>query len=506
MMLPLRLSRLALESLGIQLSKLSRDLISLLGKTEFEEFNSRYLNPTCKYIENMISNLPPFFANDICGTLVNYILNASYEFEKECLSVGECSMRIFVLGLDVFLKILLSVTHSDMTKLDIFFGQQQTKQYCNFLTSYLNIALQKMKAIKSLHLQVVMPRDVPVFKNVKNLSKLEEFTFNGCSDDDLKNLFSMGAQLSKLDVRGSFSITDNSIDHILKFKSLKYLNVRQTCISEKGLMKLMEGMKELSRTTYWDMDTEPSSALKVFKSSFLEQHTALLPDCFPNLVYVEIHLGNPVTLTALKQLKNLKMLAVCCNINPRYRFQVILEELLNEIGKQLLELTLENVENISLKHIAETASSLQKLCLTHCISIPRLLCGGDVQANVFPEFPSVSYFKLGIINGPEDLLQYIISRFVNLKIVALYIPQVLPIANFLHYLVQTMKLGKFEALEIGGNRFEVCGQLLLFSKVSGPSLIINVQDFEQLCHAMLTGDMEYENRGPDRYKYIDILT
>ncbi|PSN33820.1 hypothetical protein C0J52_19358 [Blattella germanica] len=489
MMLPLRLSRLALESLGIQLSKLSRDLISLLGKTEFEEFNSRYLNPTCKYIENMIENLLPFYANDVCGTLVNSILNASCDFEKE----SGCLILVRDLGLDVFLKILSSVTHSDMTKLDIFFGRRKlTKEYSNFLTSYLNIALQKMKAIKSLHLQVVMPRDVPVFKNVKNLSKLEEFTFNGCSDDDLKNLFSMGAQLSKLDVRGSFSITDNSIDHILKFKSLKYLNVRQTCISEKGLMKLMEGMKELSRTSYRDMDTEPSSALKVFKSSFLEQHTALLPDCFPNLVYVEIHLGNPVTLTALKQLKNLKMLAVCCNINSRYRFQVILEELLNEIGKQLLELTLENVENISLKHIAETASSLQKLCLTHCMSIPRLFCGGDVQANVFPEFPSVSYFKLGIINGSEDLLQYIISRFVNVKVVALYLPQMWPRDTFLNYLVQTMKLETLEVLWDHGSRFEIFDKLLIFSKANGPFLIRNVKDIH---YALMR---EYTMRRSDR--------
>ncbi|KAI5709619.1 hypothetical protein M8J75_001674 [Diaphorina citri] len=109
---------------------------------------------------------------------------------------------------------------------------------------YIVFLLQTNHRGKSMYLELVQKmRHLQQFQQKEGPLRL---CFKQCSDEDLRQIFSIGSfgNLESLDL-GFTHVTSNCADVIIKFPSLKYLNLWSTQFGDTGLRKISEHLTQL---------------------------------------------------------------------------------------------------------------------------------------------------------------------------------------------------------------------------------------------------------------------
>lgn len=482
--LPFRLSHLALDVFGKYVSSLIVDLVTLSQDTNIKDFGSEYLQPTCDVLEELIQHtVPSTLANEVTEKLLTHVLHTYNHLvwrERLFLVLHKQQTSWYE---EIVVQIACATFHPSTTVFEYnkrCIGIAFTPFEIQFMNRYLDKVLRKVKNIKVIRVSVGKFNTKIIFDCVLSSESLEEFSSHFSSDDTLKMLSKSCKHLKHLDVSDS-SVTDDSVEEILNFKNLKSLKINNTKLSSEAVTKILkEGT-----------NTSSKLPLELLKSPLTPSQIQLLPECFPNLVSLEIAVIEDCSLTPLKYLKKLKSLSICQNSpigTSNFKFSSA-KDLLLEIGSQLRNLSIQEVSNTDLKFIGETCPNLKCISL-HFKNSDRLgfLEGFSAfeysEISPLPEFPSVHYCDLTAYN--LEFIKYFVSRLVNVKEVriSLFKRRHDPLVKFV---LEKMLQGAIQTLHINRNKIRISGQFGVINSVNGSTLIVKIQELECIMGRVCSG-------------------
>ncbi|PSN45271.1 hypothetical protein C0J52_10337 [Blattella germanica] len=177
-----------------------------------------------------------------------------------------------------------------------------------------------------------------------NIQCIESFIFKDCcADEDIIVLNKFTQVLEEVDVEGSYEVTDAVVDILKNLKNLRRLNLAGTKITPSGITQILEGNKQLIELSVNEVLTSDID--------YMQELT--------NLRSLKLDVIDS-DVSSLKYLKNLDKIGLRkCNFHQ-------LRSLLLDIGKRLLEIQLEEVQQIDLQFILRELIGLTKLSLKKC--------------------------------------------------------------------------------------------------------------------------------------------
>ena len=482
--LPFRLSHLALETFGKYVSNLIVDLVSISQDTQIEDFSSKYLEPTCGILEELILHtVPSTLANEVTEKLLTHVLHTYNHLvwrERLFLVIHKQQTSWYE---EVVVHIACAIFHPCTTVFEYnrkCIGIAFIPFEIQFMNRYLDKVLRKVKNIKVIRVSVGKFDTKVIFDRVLSSESLEEFSSHFTSDDTLKMLSKSCKHLKHLDVSDS-SITDQSVEDILNFKNLKSLKINNTKLSTEAITRIL---KEGAITS-------AKLPLELLKSRLTPTQIEFLPECFPNLVSLEIAVIEDCSLTPLKTLKRLKSLSICQSSpigTSNFKFSS-LKELLCEIGTQLRSFSIQEVHNTDLKFIIESCPNLQYINL-HFKNSDHLGFSEGFTAfeyseiSPLPEFLSIHYCDLTAYN--LEFIKYFVSRLVNVREVriSLFKRRHDPLVKFV---LEKMLQGAIQTLHINRNKIRISGQFGVINSVSGSTFIVKIQELECIMGRVCSG-------------------
>ncbi|KAJ9590865.1 hypothetical protein L9F63_016109, partial [Diploptera punctata] len=481
--LPFRLSHLALEVFGKYVSNLIVDLVTLSQDANVEDFDSKYLQPTCDILEELIHHtVPSTLANEVTEKLLTHVLRTYNHLvwrERLFLVIHKQQTSWYE---EIVVHIASATFHPCTTVFEYnkrCIGIAFTPFEIQFMNRYLDKVFRKVKNIKVIRVSVGKFDTKIIFDRVLSTQSLDEFSSHFSSDDTLKVLSQSCKHLKHLDVSDS-KVTDQSVEDILNFKNLKSLKINNTKLSPEAVTKILKGV-----------NTHSKLPLELLKSPLTPTQIELLPECFPNLVSLEISVSENCSLASLKSLKKLQSLSISQNSpigTSNFNFSSA-KELLSEIGSRLRNLSIQEVHNTDLKFIAKSCPNIQCISLNFKNS-DRM--GFQEGLNVFeyseisplPEFPSVQYCDLTAYN--LEFIKYFVSRLVNVKEVriSLFKRRHDPLVKFV---VDKMLQGAIQTLHINRNKIRISGQFGVINSVNGSTFIVKIQELECIMRRVCSG-------------------
>ncbi|PSN32266.1 hypothetical protein C0J52_25841 [Blattella germanica] len=421
-MLP-RLSTLCMKVLENRVSSITLKLLEL--STDYEvDFDSKYLDPTCRKLEEIISGIPCSLANEVTDKLLHTVMFSYQKF----LSKESVELKILLKHNTSFIvDVACSVLHPYTTIFCYADWCYSEHIGSDSIYQFIVKALDKMRCIESLRLEVYSATKVKrncirfAVKDQTCLRKVEELTVYGLGMYRLHRQFQ---GLKKLVIgQHSFKSWQDADINILQLGHLEYLDVVDMKLNQEQVRNLIEGLSITQAKTQKEKFTK-GHPLKVFKFESMQNTVSLVVSHFPYLTSVKIVVISLCNLTVLKGLRQLKSLDICSK--TRDTFQSILGEFLKECGNRLQELKLANIYETDLKFVAQHCPSLQKLCLYDCDG--KFFREPPLFKKIFPkiklrgvyEFPSVQTFQFNIhllIAAEGDAISHIISKCVNVQVI-----------------------------------------------------------------------------------------
>jgi hypothetical protein len=237
---------------------------------------------------------------------------------------------------------------AELTELDVTYST---------VASFVASRLWTMGKLKRLRITCCSQNETwleDVKRYMHSFPYLEEFSFRiNCTDDILRILCRSCRYLKCLDVSGSRSVTDDSVQSFLGLTCLQELNLICTEISEKGYIDLINGLAE--RAVYV---RQPNYMKSIGCDCYSDGQLITLVTRLMNVREVSLRMCDlSATASALKHLENLRVLRL------KYCFFTDVAELLLTIGRQLLELELENTGNLDVAVVRDNCPLLVKLVI-----------------------------------------------------------------------------------------------------------------------------------------------
>ena len=474
---PLRLSSLALESFGQLILRLMKNI--LFGQAPSE---------AAEHVQQMIiTYIPPGMADYVTERLLSCILCSFDElilsnfmcqkgfhlYTNSCETVGEAALCVA----QATIHPSASCFHYNQD----YEGQLSSSYIRMFMRRYLNNLLPRLRNIRVLKLRTVQFDSELLANSDVCLHNLEEFAYNFCTDNMLQILSSKSSKLKVLDIRESREVTNDSVQHILKFRELNSLKINNTKITESGVTRIMKGFPQ----EFFNFRAEKRQLdLTEFKSTFTAVHIDLVPQSFKNLVTLEIFLAEECNLAPLGSLSQLRNLALCRygfpNI-PDFHFSYAVP-LLKDIGSQLESLKIVNLNGTKLGIIAATCPYLSTLSLQFPDSQKLGLAEGlsvEDYARLLPlpTLPPVQCLDLKMRNC--SLTEYLLLKFKGirkLRLLSLYHSS----DSLLTYLVNSLCNGTIEVLEVRETIIRASGCHVIVSHVNGYSVVIDACHMREL--------------------------
>ena len=250
-----------------------------------------------------------------------------------------------------------------------------------------------------------------------------------CTDYIMQIISENCPNLQILDVTSSRSVTDRSIDHILKLKQLHELQLHRTSVSMVGFAELIVGLEKLQDLGRCDdfgkvvkyiyenyYKIGPFNLKKFQIRDLTTDHLKLMVDMFPNIeclsLFHDEQNSDLTLLTTLCNLKDLKLLS--CNFYTDY-----LKHVLEIRGCNLTSLHFEHVEEINLNalvYISQFCPHLKSLVLYNCdfVDQPESYSGW-LKIKPFENLERVFWVVDCAINHLEFLLSHSINiRYIHL--------------------------------------------------------------------------------------------
>jgi hypothetical protein len=375
---PVSLEKLSLEAFGNYVSELSTGLLNLAVSSKDKppcSVFSLFKMVLCQYraLQWEDSSIGLHHAEDVSRRLRHTLQAAvvrklANKITHELLNTLDNSDTFRYINSPFCERILQELVyaslHSDLTELDITY-----RHIASFVVSRM-WAMGKLRTLKVTSRRENEAWLEDVKKYLPTFSYLEEFSFRmNCTDDVLDVLCRSCRHLKRLDVSGSYCVTDESVTSIVRLTCLEKLDLICTGISEKGHIDLVNGFA--LRAVYvqqphcmknFGCDCYSYTQLRILVTNLINIREISLRMC-------DFH----TTLSALEHLEDLQVLRL------KYFLFTDVTDLLLTRGYQLLELEVENSGNLDLKFVCESCPCLVKLVIRdrtykyeNCGSFPKL--------------------------------------------------------------------------------------------------------------------------------------
>jgi hypothetical protein len=235
---------------------------------------------------------------------------------------------------------------------------------------------------------------------------LKRFSSWVCSNEDIVLLSTCCKGLESLDFIKSPYVNNGCLKYLIKFRHLKELYLSGTQITQSGLTWILDALS--STEDHGGHFTSLSKQLISFGcGSPNETHINLLASRFRNLKSLQlVNVQRETRMTRLTELRYLSNLTILSS--------GVSEEFLQVIGYKLkcLEISLHSFSE--LKWIYDYCPSIECLHLFFRVpNEPQSTLMSYFERCPLPEFRSVKRLQLTLYN--QDITDYIVSRFVNVK-------------------------------------------------------------------------------------------
>lgn len=377
------LETLALRAVGEYVTTLGQRLISSICGLIVADpsVSAQFLQNRIDWLNTLLISSVPYYLYDKMAVEVLKAVQQLIERTKKTYSQHSC-MVTFVNEMNVVVSLTGTVINSHLKAVD-FTSWPKMMRYV------LYKSLRKMTGLENLNLGSCLGgwsnHDkcfLDALSSMKNLHTLC-LCFD-CTDVIIQILGENCPKLQNLDVTSSRSVTERSVQSLLKCKELRELQLHRTSMSVLGYAQLLMGLPKLQDLGRCDefgsvlkhiYDTNPSAGpfeIKKFHSrDITTEHLKLLVYMCPKLYHVSIfhdeQIWNITLLTVLQHLTELKLLS--CDF---YTDNV--KQLLEIKGSIITSLHLEHVEEIDLNalmYISQFCPKLKNLVLYNCDLLPH---------------------------------------------------------------------------------------------------------------------------------------
>lgn len=225
--------------------------------------------------------------------------------------------------------------------------------------------------------------EVSIIQSLKELHCLKYLVINYDGTDNILNCIVENCKMiEKLDLSSSGSITNNSIDIMVKLKRLRSVQLYRTFVTLEGFAKLLlncPNLEDIGRCDnigkvleYIQCHVDPTKTfkLKIYVSRYAAGHhlqlaVQMCPDIKSMTVYHNTLQSDLMVLIGLRDLRELKLLS--CDF---YADQI--KQILQVKGCNISNLHLEHVDQIDLNalmYISQMCPLLESLTLYNCTLI-----------------------------------------------------------------------------------------------------------------------------------------
>jgi hypothetical protein len=318
-------------------------LVTFPQYTAADTPKQRYVEQTCRRLQQEVYwKLPSSLVNQVTAKLLHCI-NKTYS------DIYYSVYRQW--GEEVLPMVLSAVLHPALTTLECVEGLSHTLECQEFVWDRLFLTIHdvvyKFPNLKVLKYGYIRRTKDWVINDINVSANLEHLWFlELCNDKFIENVAAKCRLLKSIDVSNSHNVTDESIEYLLKFERLEGLNISGTGISERGLARLLAGLRL----------NGCSNTLKSFGCNNLtSSELDTLAFKFQNLTSVNLSPKDESCFFPLKILKHLSRVT----LSGIEFYQA--EDLLFAIGRQLVFLELHHVYNVRMSSIGEMCPSVRCL-------------------------------------------------------------------------------------------------------------------------------------------------
>lgn len=264
--------------------------------------------------------------------------------------------------------------------------------YCNFeetpklLQQTFYVRLKDLKGLEFLNLGSLtggwktLDMEPTITDGLENMPNLQYLSLNyDCTDTLLLKLIETCPRLIALDVSSSKSITNDSVNLIIRLKKLRYINLHRTSVTLDGYIKLLLNLKkledigrfdEIGRCLEYIVDNYvdfKGFALRKFCSRYVTtRFLQIISEYCPEMQFVSIFFNMLICdLSALIGINNLSILhLLSCDF-----FSDNIRDVLAVKGCNITHLHLEHVDQIdmnALMYISQYCPDLKIFTIYNC--------------------------------------------------------------------------------------------------------------------------------------------
>jgi hypothetical protein len=282
-----------------------------------------------------------------------------------------------------------------------------------FVQELLIKLLYVIPNIKALILPPVRrPNYMRLFvERIQILTQLQEFRFRvGCTTEIIIELSKYCPHLIKLSVQYSRRVDDQCVEHLLKLKHIRHLNVAETSISNNSYRALLSGLPQLQDITWFDPIEPVLMGLKgclpsvrkfvgkVSSAQLLVRKCPKISELVLNSLTEDIS-----DLGELRSVAELSVLDCCCSA-------IGLSALITRLGGTLRNLKMHHDLNININDIINYCTVLNELTISFC----HITCKGTFDRKL-PHFQNLKKLRLKQNWGPFNFTS-VLHLYVNMNV------------------------------------------------------------------------------------------
>jgi hypothetical protein len=411
---PDKLVNLAVEALCVYVSDFMVRIITEPASPREHGGTYQHYQETCRRLEQYINEfVPEDIAMEVTIKLMRRV-NMTYtklmhnrDFKRACAEMAPLVLKSVVHSSLTSLECLPDVSHPSL--LDYYIVPN-----CDLIYKALPLfrGLQAVKLGRANRTDDV-PLDVQGFKDT-----LEEFSSRSFVEADLETLANNCSHIKCLDIDGYFNVNNENYRHVLSFPHLLELNLCEIrFMSERDLIFItnsLGGLISISLDSGGKISSYPnrSKVIRALGCNFSMIHRSVPRiEKFTNLT--SLALTNVLTKPS-SQLGKLRHLQKFALNNSRFS---LIEDMLLQIGNQLICLDLINVAGTDFRFIGVNCRSLE--CLHLCFSVGQYLTL-PIQRDVdksrdLPQRDFANVVRLKLYVEDRRDVEYILTRIRNLK-------------------------------------------------------------------------------------------
>ena len=470
------LQNLALEAFGYYVSDILSRLLTL---SKFKDFDSKYFQPTCKFLKGEINknNVHNYLADNIMEIVLKVMIMKNEFLSKTLYPSLEESISDHQIK-KIAVHLAVASTPPTVTTFRYYKFTYPGPLYVKvseFLELYLMELCKESRSFTEIDLGGRINSKI-----IPPLGDLEQWTNKNDNDAELKKLASCSKKLWLLDVKYSeINSGQNFVEFILSFHNLIHLDIGWSPLTDETREYLIRGFKLKDSKS---KSNNSQVYLRYLGMDLTRNIVKIIPECLPKLTTLDISLTEMLDLLPLKQLSHLTRLSVDTR-NPQVQFSCI-KNLIKEIGSRLHTLKI-YLGDVDLDFISRYCTNLETF--GHYISISDLLFSQikDIRFPI-PKFTSVESLYLHMSGrGIWDVLPFYCKCFANLKRMCLFNTRV----NeddvnqsyfFEKFLLEPLKQRKYFECIFNGNTIKLSNERAVITNGRGYSVTVAVQELKQV--------------------------